>query len=211
MFCEEEVEEVYELTPDVPYSDEECFFDCCHDIAYHCTKAYKLVLKTKNYYLTLGYDGVRKYLNEEEFVSNDVYLEPTIYNAEYDKVPWVDFKHTFFVGERLVDIKDDDGYYCAVFDDFTLKIIPYNDGKEIKGCNNKHCGSYNYVYGCERWIKRKCDCGGRGEVLLDFVDDYVVRCNKCKKSTWARMNLIDAIEDWNAGYIRCDLGDIVIE
>lgn len=55
------------------------------------------------------------------------------------------------------------------------------------------------------------ECGGPGELLLDFVSDYVVRCQNCKKSTWTAMNAIDAIEVWNAGELHCDLQKFTIE
>ena len=82
----------------------------------------------------------------------------------------------------------------------------------IDGLHNQDHWSYNYVLGCDRHLKRKCPyCNGEGEILLDFVSDYIVRCKDCKKSTWAGMNLIDAIDDWNNGELNCTVDGIIIE
>jgi hypothetical protein len=68
------------------------------------------------------------------------------------------------------------------------------------------------VLGFDRFINSKCPiCGGEGEILLDFVCDYVVRCKSCKKSTYAEMQIRHAIENWNNGEVVCDLSDITIE
>jgi len=78
--------------------------------------------------------------------------------------------------------------------------------------HNQDHWSYNYVLGCNRHLKRKCPhCGADGEILLDFVSDFVIRCKQCNKSTYAEMEVRHAIENWNKGEVQCDLSDIVIE
>ena len=115
------------------------------------------------------------------------------------------------MGEKLIDVKEEKGQYILTFTDYVLNVVPYDNPHDIiRRYNENHC-SYNYVCGLDRLLTRKCDCGGEGEVLLDFVTDYVVRCNKCKKSTWAEMVVIDAINSWNNGETPCDLSDIIIE
>lgn len=57
---------------------------------------------------------------------------------------------------------------------------------------------------------RACPCGGRPELIMDFVNDYEVRCTKCHDSTWAYMDLEDAIEDWQNGNTMGKL-DLVID
>lgn len=57
----------------------------------------------------------------------------------------------------------------------------------------------------DRLLTKKCECGGNPQLVMDFVDDYMACCKKCGKSTWASMNAIDAIEEWNAGEIGCVL------
>ena len=50
--------------------------------------------------------------------------------------------------------------------------------------------------------------GGEGELLLDFVSDYVVRCKGCGRSTRAEGFAIRAIGDWNHGETPCDCSGI---
>lgn len=210
MFCDEIIREVYVCLPDDD-RNKDSFLDCYHDLAYHVTKGYAYVLKTENYFIRLDYDGVKIVSVDESVVLPGEYMEASVRVDEYDDIPRVDFENTLFVGERLVEVKEKDNHYLAIFDDFTLKIIPYENGDDIVGLHNKNPWSYNHVYGVERLLTRKCDCGGTGEVFLDFVADYVVSCNACKKSTWAGMNAIDAIDDWNKGETPCDLSNIEIE
>ena len=101
--------------------------------------------------------------------------------------------------------------YFAEFDDFTLKVIPYTLGTMNKTVRKNNHWSYLPIRGCDHHLKRACDCGGEGEILVDFAWDYVVRCKNCKRSTYADMQLRTAIENWNKDEMPCQLDDIVIE
>ncbi len=46
---------------------------------------------------------------------------------------------------------------------------------------------------------RTCRCGGRPELILDFVQDFEVRCQSCHTSTMAYMKMADAIRAWESG------------
>jgi len=56
-----------------------------------------------------------------------------------------------------------------------------------------HFDMYNHL------LTRKCTCGGEPEMLIDFVDDFEVRCSKCHLSTHAYMDPEDAAKHWNDG------------
>ena len=56
-----------------------------------------------------------------------------------------------------------------------------------------YADSWNYM------LSRKCDCGGEAEMLVDFVDDFVVRCSRCYLSTHAYMDPEQAAAHWNIG------------
>lgn len=188
------------------------FLDCYHDIAYHCTEGYRLVLDTENYAISLCKNGVVKQDKNELFEQDGEWLQNGIEFFEDGEAPWVHFETTLFVGERLLSVTKESEIYLLKFDDFVLKIIPHENGDSIDGLHNQDHWSYNYVLGCDRHLKRKCPyCNGDGEILLDFVSDYIVRCKECKKSTWAGMNLIDAITDWNNGELNCMVDEITIE
>ena len=187
------------------------FLDCYHDIAYHCTEGYRIVLETENYAISLSAKGVIKARKEELCENTGEWLQNGIEIIEEDEPPWVHFETTLFVGERVLSVTKQDDIYLIQFDDFTLKLIPHLED-DIEGLYNKNHWSYNYIFGCERHLKKNCPhCDGDGEILLDFVSDYVVRCKTCNRSTYAGMNLIDAITDWNNGEVQCDLSDITIE
>ena len=46
---------------------------------------------------------------------------------------------------------------------------------------------------------RTCRCGGRPELIMDFVQDFEVRCRSCHVCTMAYMNREDAIRAWENG------------
>ena len=213
MFCDEKILKVYMgVVEDDDVYSHNAFLDCYHDIAYHCTEGYRIVLETENYAISLSSKGVTKERKEELCENTGEWLQNGIELFEEDEPPWVHFETTLFVGERVLFVIQQDSIYLVQFDDFTLKLIPHSNGESINGLHNQDHWSYNYVLGCNRHLKRKCPhCGADGEILLDFVSDYIVRCKKCKKSTWAAMNLIDAIEDWNNGELNCIIDDVQIE
>ena len=211
VFCNESVEEVFECMPEYDDDSVNWFFDCYHDMALHLTKGYRIILKTKSYFICIDYDGVNIVPNTENVVFAGEYLESCIHIIDENEEPWIDYESTLFVGEQLVDVKKDNGFYVLTFTDFALKVISHNNPDDIEGLRKQKHWSYNFVYGLDRLLTRKCDCGGTGEVFLDFVSDYVVRCNKCKKSTYAEMMVVNAIDNWNRGETPCDLSDIEIE
>ena len=212
MFCDEPVIRVYLGSRE--YDDLEganAFLDCYHDLAYHVTEGYRMVLETASWFISLDINGATK---ESKYSLREHPGECLQDNAKVldpDDEPFTGFETTLFVGERLHTVEKANGVYFLIFDDFTFKVIPYELGAMSHSLRYKNHWSYNFVHGCDRLLKRICDCGGSGEILLDFVGDYVVRCQKCKKSTWANMVLQSAINDWNASVVPCDLSDITIE
>ena len=211
MFCDEKIIAVY--LGQNEYHDIDganCWFDIYHDIAFHTTEGYRLILETNSYMISLGADGV-SVTNKDEFKPIEhEWLEEYVHNLK-DKVI-VNFETTLFVGQRISSVDKNDEFYLIQFDDFSLKMYVYELGKMDKSLRNRDHWSYNNVLGFDRFIKAKCPlCGGEGEILLDFVTDYVVRCKSCKKSTYAEMQLGHAIDHWNDGEVQCDLSDIAIE
>lgn len=190
--------------------DANCWFDVYHDIAFHTTEGYRLLLETDSYMISLDADGV-SVINKDEFKPIEhEWLEEYIHNLEDEVI--VDFESTLFVGQRIVSVEEKDEFYLIGFDNFSLKLFIYELGKMDKSLERKDHWSYNNILGFDRFIKSKCPiCGGEGEILLDFVCDYVVHCKSCKKSTCAEMQIRHAIENWNNGEVYYDLSDIAIE
>ena len=210
MFCDEPVIKVYTGFNEGSLCDNDCFLDMYHELAYHVEEGCSIVLETEHYVFFLDSNGVHKYSSPAKPRNNDEWLNPCV-DKKPGELHWVEKEQTLFEGECILDVIKDKENFVVRFTDFELKIIPYESGKmNVRLGNQEHC-SYNCVLGCDRWLKRKCGCGGNGEILMDFTDDFVVRCKACKKSTWAGINLIDAIDDWNDGELHCDLSDISIE
>lgn len=211
VFCDEKIIAVY--LGQNEYHDIDganCWFDIYHDIAFHTTEGYRLLLETDSYMISLGADGVTV-TNKDEFkpVEHE-WLEEYVHNLEDEVI--VNFETTLFVDQRILSVDKTEEFYLIQFDDFVLKMYVYELGKMDKSLRNRDHWSYNNVLGFDRFIKAKCPlCGGDGEILLDFVSDYVVRCKSCKKSTYAEMQLRHAIDHWNDGEVQCDLSDITIE
>ena len=217
MFCDEPIIAGYKGCREYEDIDgDNEWVDVFHDIAYHVTKGYRIVLETEHYYISLSHDGVTKTAKNctiEEFEQDGEWLDSFVHDPEDDDdFPWIEYEYTLFVGERVLDVQNIDDYYLITFDDFELKLVPHKlQDDDFPSFGSANPWTFNHVLGAERHLTGKCNCGGEGELLLDFVSDYVVRCKKCKHSTYAQMIAEDAIKEWNAGHIQCDLSDIVIE
>lgn len=212
MFCDETIIAVYKGTREYDDMDTESFLDCYHELAYHVTEGERIVLETEHFYIPLDANGVskcEKTLSIEEFEQPGEWLDNCIHHIGDDEPDWIDYEATLFIGERLLQVEKMETYYLLQFDDFELKLIPHKDYRKVPMLDSDN-HSFFHVYGAERHINRKCECGGNGELLLDFVSDYAVRCKRCYKSTWAQMNAQDAIEEWNDGYTDCELDNITI-
>ena len=190
------------------------WLDCYHDLALHLAEGDRLVLETEHLYIFIDQNGVtmtQKNAPIETLERPGEWLRPTRFEDAINDDFIVEYEHTLLVGERLVSVEKQPYGLQLQFDDYALKLIWHGPDEDLPTLYREKNSSYSHVYGCERLITRICDCGGEGELLLDFVEDYVVRCKKCKGSTWASKNAIDAIEDWNAGVLHCNLPDIEIE
>ena len=215
IFCDEPIIAGYNGYIEHDSYGENAWLDVFHDIAYHVTEGNRIVLETEHFYISLSHNGVTKTdknCTVNEFKQDGECLDSFVQKWKDGGIPWIDYEHTLFVGERLLNVQSIDDYYLITFDDFTLKLIPHKlhdeDFPSLRRSNHGFC---NHVFGAERHLTGKCSCGGEGELLLDIVFDYVVRCKKCKRSTYAKMIAEEAIKEWNAGHIQCDLSDIVIE
>lgn len=218
MFCDEPIKRVY--IGERNFCNLEgaaCYFDHWHDLAYHMTEGYRRVLETENWAITLDVNGVRKEPKITLYTGKGEWLRNESEEAEQEEVLDPDdelfegFETTMFVGQRLKEVRKDGDIYLAEFDDFTIKVIPYALGMMESFPSRQDDRNYCATQGCEWLLTRKCDCGGEGEILLDYVSDYVVCCKKCKRSTYAEMQVRFAIESWNNGNLPCLLDEIVIE
>ena len=213
MFCDEPIIKVYiGVREDDDIYNHNAFLDCYHEIAYHCTDGYRIVLVTEHYAISLTTNGITKEKRQQLCVAPDEWLIDGFEFSEVNDIPFVSLETTLFIDERIVSIKKSNDIYLIQFKDFLLKLVPHKNAESIAKLHNKNKFSFKHILGCDRHLNQKCPyCGNDGEILIDFVNDYVVRCKNCKKSTLASMDLICAIEDWNNGKLCCDLSDITIQ
>ena len=203
MFCSEPVIAVYNGVSDHKAN---WLLDCFHGLAFHVTQGCRLVLETEHFFISLEAAGPG--LDSREGPVN-TYERP---GELLDPYKPYDYESTLFVGERLIRVETEADHYLLEFDHFCLRLIPHDiEIDDIRAFKNQYIGSYNHICGCERFITEPCTCGGQGELLLDQVSDYVVRCRICGRSTRASYTVTDAIADWNEGKRDYKLPEIVIE
>lgn len=207
MFCNDPVIRVYEGSM-FGHMASDSVLNCCSGIAYHCTPGCRMILETRHDLISIGASGVQR---QARVPIGQIAKPGEQIEAFGDGSPGttsIDYAHTLFVGQRLLSVRQcGDSGYNLHFDDFCMRVVPHDQTDDISGfCPENHM--WHRVHGCEKKITRKCSCGGEGELLLDFVSDYVVRCKSCGKSTRAELYAIRAIEDWNQGDTPCDCSGI---
>lgn len=196
MFCDEPILHVYQR---MYYEDKEqpwhnAVLRLTGSFEYHATEGYWLVFQTVHFVISLGYDGVQVYNNMADFCIDDELLPLS------DIEDWTHTEETLFVGERIHSVSREDRCWTVIFDHFSLKLYGYHE-ETVKAIGRYDSDIYDHiplVVG-SHLLNRKCACGGEGEIFLDSVSDYLVRCKKCHASTWAEVFLISAIEKWNNG------------
>ncbi|MBO7208739.1 MAG: hypothetical protein J6V58_03265, partial [Clostridia bacterium] len=67
MFCDEVIEGVFECMPEYP-DGVNYYFDFTRNMTMHLTKGYRIILKTKTFFLCIGYDGVNVEHNIDDVV-----------------------------------------------------------------------------------------------------------------------------------------------
>lgn len=166
-------------------------------IEYVSAPEYHLILQTEKDYISIGNDGVHNF-RELPFNSSqyDVFFADDCFNDTDDN--YKDITTVLFVGERLLNAAKEETRYVLTFDDFTMYL--YTDK------NNYASHSFNAldfpIHAFDRHIKRKCECGGNGELMLTVPEDYIIRCDKCHKSTYASFDICETIDDWNNGNVE---------
>ena len=79
IFCDEPIIAGYEGSDKYDYIEgTNAFFDLFHEIAYHVTEGYRIVLETEHFYISLGHDGVVK-SNRLHFLLNNLIMLIVLY------------------------------------------------------------------------------------------------------------------------------------
>ena len=196
MFCEEKILRVYEMRLRAPYQEEwhDSFLQVTYRLQYHTTDGYWLVAETENHYITLGVGGVRIARGAVSELSERFEIEE--YGAD-------SVITTLLLGEHLVDVRQKKGYTKLLLEDLSMELYEYTrqDWRWFEHINHLH--GYLPLVTRNNLFLRRCSCGGRGEALLDHVEDYVVRCKRCHRSTRVAQSFARAVADWNDGETTC--------
>ena len=80
-----------------------------------------------------------------------------------------------------------------------MRELLHSCGSLLKTGEGEDRLPYHHADHYNAQIKRRCDCGGEPEMIVDFVADFIVRCKNCHASTMAYIYPEEAIEDWNLG------------
>ena len=141
-----------------------------------------------------------------ELCNATYYVNSFAYRAD-DEI-FIGFQTELFVGERLVSVEKNNDTFFLTFDDFAMTVMPFH----YKELNTKsQCSgllAFKRVAGCNRYLKRKCTCGGDAEILFRALPGYVVRCKKCYESTVGFDCVRDAANSWNSGKTPCKINEI---
>ena len=198
MFCNEPIRKVYHIVycseREQPWHN--AFFQSTYQLEFHTTEGYWLGFETDHHFITIGYDGVK--------ISED---SSAFHNEPYDILDLdeigTSFETAVFSGERIVAVEPKKDHIRIHLDHIVLLLYVYGE-KDWKWFeHHTRVRDYLPLAGCERLLQVRCHCGGEGQVLLDHVDDYVVRCQNCHASTYAHMRITDAVEEWNRGETPC--------
>lgn len=207
MFCDEPIIGVFCMYSSDTDGVQGMDLHITHCLELHVVGGRWLVFETDSHYIYAGADGVR-ISDKASLPSEGVWFDYIDDPVEDDEgfTPPISYEKVIFSGERLVDVSaaecdesaDYSAGYVLSFDHFSMNMYIYerNGWRYFEYTINSETDS-NPVAACDHLLTRRCTCGGEGEVMLDFVEDFIVRCKRCHASTWAHMSASDALDDWN--------------
>ncbi len=164
---------------------------------YHVTEGYWILVETENYYATIGCDGVKAYKKPYDF-PKDKYV--WWYDGDEEYTDHVD---TLLNGQRIHSIEPCEGHQIVYFDSFELHLYVYGSEDEFNVDLGTFGNGPNVMAVGEHLLGRKCECGGKGELLCDERGDFSVRCRECHRATYFDMILKDQVDAWNNGDTPC--------
>lgn len=183
---------------DEQLGDNDAYFTVSPFVEYKTNGGFWILFQTEHNYISLGKDGVQTYDNPP-FSDEDYDICEVDGDYEDDYIEGMET--TLFVGERLVEVIQEEKRFRLIFDDFEMFLVPEESDRfwYEENAEDVPISAFN------RHIKRKCACGGQGELMIDFVSDFYIRCNKCHKSTWATYEVKSVIDDWNEGETETEI------
>ena len=203
MFCDEKIVSVYLQRFKYDYPGAAFSFDYFDDIVFYTTDEYKIVLETKNHMLSIGASGIFNYQKSDFVLGDSERLENNIVELPGDDECCIGFETELFVGERLLNVEKKKDIFLLTFDDFTMRVMPFHYKELNSEGKCRDLLAFNRVAGCDRYIKRNCNCGGTAEILYRSLPGYIVRCKNCNKSTAGFDTVFEAADSWNSEKVLC--------
>ena len=201
MLCNEPILNIYLFTTS-DFLDTHSYLQVTNYIEFYAVEGDALVFETENRVITIGYDGVKLHFDKAFLSKNHGYLIP--YEDEHLKAS-EDYETTLFRGAHIVSYEESLNSTVVCFDSFCITVYKYSRDDDYWFNCIAHTGGGYRKLACDHLLTKKCVCGGKGEAYLDFVGDYIIRCNKCHASTYACMCFKDVLSEWNDGELPITL------
>lgn len=147
MFCNEEIIAGFEGIKSYDDMDYPSFFDTSNGLTYYATKCARLILETEHYYISIGFNGVKRH---KKTSSVHKLAEPDELIAPFDEIEEMNlddntlncYESILFVGQRLNSVDTIADGYLLSFTNFKLKLIP----KEFDENDPSHIDEVIRVY-----------------------------------------------------------------
>ncbi len=196
MFCDEPIRKVWYLQERQKNRNHWDYLMFFFRLGYYVTDGRWMVFQTDHHYIAMGANGVILYDTREQFVKPELELTD---DEKYGFPGYLSEDTLAFTGERILNVTKVEDGWNVVFDHMELALIPC---VETDWSWSSH---YNYIpyLGISHNLK-KCICGGYAELRYDLVDDYYIRCSKCRNGTYADISLAKVVKDWSAGKCPCN-------
>ncbi len=211
MYCEEPIINVWYLEGKEGWENDGKgdwdFPDYHFGMVYYFAGKNGLVLQTEHYYITVSGGGVKTYRSRDEFVTPDVYMynyddwydddddKDSDGDEESEKESRVLTEEGFYlIGERIRNVTKTENGWVIEFDHLSLTVLPAKEEEQ------PWSSYYNYLPYLSTGHKlKRCECGGKAQLLYDHVDEYYIRCASCRRYTYPDYRLSIAVKHWNAG------------
>lgn len=195
MLCNEAIVHVYEKYGKNSGESVDGFVTYIGKLAFYTSGKCSLIFVTSNHFIEIDARDITVHDKKcDRIIPADYFGDDyTLHMSE-------EYVQHLFVGEHICAVKRDAQAFEIILDDFSLPIVKYIE-------EQRHMGHYGRqeesVLGFDRYLTKKCECGGCGRIWLDHVDDFFIRCETCHKSTRAHMALQNAIAAWNQREVPC--------
>ena len=161
-------------------------------VEYNVTDGIWRVLQTEKDYIVLGADGVKTY-DVLPFTEPEYHVIEQSNTSNDTDERFITFDTMLFTGERLLYVTEEENRFRLQFDDFKMYVNPYDRMHFTYYDDSLYLPFHCY----DRYLRKRCSCGGKAELMFDHVNDFFIRCDSCHRRTYSFCDLEGIIDDWN--------------